>query len=38
MVGFECDLPPNSKEAFEVLLVPEKANEVDFVNLNLDEW
>lgn len=38
MVGFECELPANSKETFEVLLVPEKANEVDFLNLKLDEW
>jgi len=31
-------LPANSKETFEVLLVPEKAKDVDFVNLKLDEW
>jgi len=38
LVGFECDLPANTKETFEVLLVPEKAKEADFVNLILDEW
>lgn len=38
-VGFECELPANSKESFEVLLIPEKAIEgADFVNLKLEDW
>jgi len=39
MVGFECSLPANTKEFFEVLLVPEKSKETaDFSGLSLDEW
>jgi len=39
MVGFECKLPANTKESFEVLLVPEKAKEdADFLGISLDEW
>ena len=39
MVGFECKLPANTKESFEVLLVPEKSKEgADFFDLSLDEW
>ena len=39
MVGFECKLPANTKETFEVLLVPGKAKEsADFLNVKLDEW
>jgi hypothetical protein len=39
IVGFECEIPANTKEAFEVLLVPSSA-EVDgkFLNLTLEEW
>lgn len=39
MVGFECKLPANTKETFEVLLVPGKAKEsADFLNVKLEEW
>ena len=39
MVGFECSLPANTKETFEVLLVPEKFKETaDFSGISLDEW
>jgi hypothetical protein len=39
LVGFECDLPANSKESFEVLLIPEKVKkEADFLNLKLEDW
>ncbi|NQU54891.1 MAG: heparinase II/III family protein [Bacteroidetes bacterium] len=39
MVGFECELPANSKESFEVLLIPQSAGISDgFLNKNLDEW
>lgn len=39
MVGFECKLPANSKETFEVLLVPEKSKEdAEFLDVPLDEW
>lgn len=39
MVGFECTLPANTSESFEVLLVPEKSKEVaDFLDVSLDEW
>ncbi len=39
MVGFECDLPANASETFEVLLVPEKSKEdAEFLDVALDEW
>jgi oligo-alginate lyase len=39
MVGFECEIPANTKESFEVLLVPSNANDTaNFLNLKLDEW
>ncbi len=39
MVGFECELPADTKEAFEVLLVPEKAMTLAvFLNKQLNEW
>ncbi|QGY42587.1 DUF4962 domain-containing protein [Maribellus comscasis] len=39
MVGFEVDLPANSKETFEVLLVPEEASDTaDFGDKTLTEW
>ena len=34
MVGFECEIPANTKESFEVLLVPSNANDTaNFRNL-----
>jgi len=39
MVGFECKIPANSKQKFEVLLIPEKAKTTaEFVGKSLDEW
>jgi hypothetical protein len=39
MVGFECVVPANTTEAFEVILVPEPFEaEATFLNLTLDEW
>ncbi len=39
MVGFECKLPANSRESFEVLLVPSPAEDGEqFLNRTLDEW
>ena len=39
MVGFECKLTANSKEEFEILLIPEKAKDsAEFLNLKLEEW
>jgi hypothetical protein len=39
MVGFECSLPANAKESFEVLLVPENAREsAVFLNKNIENW
>jgi len=39
MVGFECILPANTKEFFEVLLIPGKSKEAaEFLNISLDEW
>ena len=39
MVGFECELPANVKEFFEVLLIPQNANEsAEFLNKKLEEW
>jgi hypothetical protein len=39
MVGFECEIPANTKAVFEVLLVPEKAKEMaQFLNKKLDDW
>jgi hypothetical protein len=39
MVGFECEIPANTKAVFEVLLVPEKAKETaKFLNKKLDDW
>lgn len=39
MVGFECEIPANTKESFEVLLVPANANgTANFLNLKLEEW
>ena len=39
MVGFECEIPANASEAFEVILVPKPVeSEAEFLNLSLDEW
>ena len=39
MVGFECNLPANSKASFEVLLIPEKSrNSATYTNKNLRDW
>ncbi len=39
MVGFEMELAPNSKNSFEVLLVPEKSeSHADFLYKSLAEW
>lgn len=39
MVGFECELPANKSEAFEVLLIPKPvASDATFLNMTLDEW
>ena len=39
MVGFECEIPANSKESFEVLLISANAMETaEFLNKSLAEW
>lgn len=39
MVGFECEIPANTSEAFEVMLVPKPvAAEAAFLNIKLDAW
>jgi len=39
MVGFECEMPPSSSQAFEVILVPKRVeSEAAFLNITLDEW
>ncbi len=39
MVGFECDIPANTSESFEVLLVPDKyANEALPLDKTLSNW
>ncbi|MCK5101760.1 MAG: heparinase II/III family protein, partial [Cyclobacteriaceae bacterium] len=39
MVGFECEIPANSSEAIEVLLIPKPVeSEATFLNINLNEW
>lgn len=39
MVGFECDIPANTKESFEVILVPSGATaDGQFLNKKLDDW
>ena len=39
MVGFECEVPANSSQAFEVILVPKPVEaEAAFLNITLDEW
>lgn len=39
MVGFECEVPANTSEVFEVILVPKSVDsEASFLNKTLDEW
>lgn len=39
MVGFECEIPANTSEAFEVMLVPKPVeSEATFLNITLDKW
>jgi hypothetical protein len=39
MVGFECEVPANFSQAFEVILVPEPVNaEATFLDIPLNEW
>ncbi len=39
MVGFECEVPANTSQAFEVILVPKPVEaEAAFLNISLDEW
>lgn len=39
MVGFECEVPANTTQAFEVILVPKPVEaEASFLNIPLDEW
>ncbi|MCK5277358.1 MAG: heparinase, partial [Cyclobacteriaceae bacterium] len=39
IVGFECEIPANSSDAIEVLLVPKPVeSEATFLDMTLDEW
>ena len=39
MVGFECEIPANTSEVFEVILVPKPIeSEATFLNMTLAEW
>jgi len=39
MVGFECEVPANISETFEVILVPEAVeSEAEFINKPISEW
>lgn len=39
LVGFECELPANANETFEVLLVPgDSEGTADFLNRKLENW
>lgn len=39
IVGFECEIPANTKESFEVIMIPETMGaKGDFINKSLDEW
>ena len=39
MVGFECEVPSNTTQDFEVILVPQSVeNEAQFLDLALDDW
>ncbi|HEX3008024.1 MAG TPA: heparinase II/III family protein, partial [Bacteroidales bacterium] len=37
LVGFECDVPANTKEVLQVLLIPEAAGNVNF-SKKLEQW
>ena len=37
LVGFECDVPANTKESLQVMLIPESAGNVSF-NKVLEQW
>jgi hypothetical protein len=39
MVGFECEVPANTSQAIEVILVPKPVEtEAEFLNITLEEW
>ncbi|MDX1283865.1 MAG: heparinase II/III family protein, partial [Draconibacterium sp.] len=39
IVGFECEIPANTKESFEVIMIPETMGaQGDFLGKTLDEW
>jgi hypothetical protein len=39
MVGFECEVPANTFQEFEVLLIPEPVkSDAVFLNIPLDDW
>jgi len=39
LVGFECEIPANTKETFEVIMVPESMETGgNFLNKTLEEW
>ena len=39
MVGFECEIPANTKESFEVIMIPETMGvQGEFLNKTLEEW
>ena len=39
MVGFECEVPANTNEAFEVMLIPKSVDsEAVFLGKTLEEW
>ena len=39
LVGFECEIPANTKESFEVIMIPETMGiKGDFLNKTLEEW
>lgn len=39
MVGFECEMPANASQAFEVILVPKPVEaQAEFLNITLNQW
>ena len=39
IVGFECEIPANTKESFEVIMIPETMGaQGNFLNKTLEEW
>jgi len=39
LLGFECRIPANTREVFEVLFIPDGSeNEANFLNKPLEEW